>query len=132
MPQPPNDSVPPPDEDWLNQKDWVGDPAAARENEAQGYLDQIDKVKTGAKIRAIRHSGFLVVALMYFGAILMMSTVSIWFWHYLAPERWCWMTEEHLRQIQTIVFSGSFAAVISIVAQQYIGLDARNLRDLDR
>jgi len=128
-PEPPSSVVPAPDSEWEQGRAWEDDPSAVREDRGQAHLDEVDKVRAGAKIRAIFHSGILVVGLMYFGATAFVITVSLWFWHFLAPEKYWWISEQHLHQIQTILFSGSLAAIISLLSQRYIGIDPRDARE---
>lgn len=78
------------------------------------------------KVRAIRHSGMVFIAAMYFFSGLFALSIGLWFWHFLAPAEWCWISDEHLGRIQSVVFSGGLGAVLSGLVQHYIGDDRRD------
>lgn len=63
-------------------------------------------------VRGIKWLFWIIFALI----VLMIIT---WVWHLLTPEKYHYLATRQLEQIQTILFSGVTAAVLSGVAQKY-------------
>ena len=99
----------------------ANDPQAQLELRNQERLERIDSVRTEGVIRAIWHSGWIAVFGMYFAAFVITVTITLWFWHFLAPAKWCWISDEHLAKIQAVLFSGSAGALLSSAVQRYLG-----------
>ncbi|MDK1377079.1 MULTISPECIES: hypothetical protein [unclassified Sinorhizobium] len=43
--------------------------------------------------------------------VLFTGLISAWFWHYLAPVAWHWLTAEQLTKVQTLATGGIVATI---------------------
>jgi len=49
---------------------------------------------------------------------LFVAAVVVWAVHFLTPL--CWLSEEQLSKLQSIIFSGSLGAVVSTYLQKHL------------
>ena len=91
-----SDESPPSWEEWAR-----GQQTQRREN----FRDTLSRIARG--------SAWIVAALL-------LATIGIWLFHMLAPQRWRWLADVEVRQIQTILFSGAVSAFATGVARNVI------------
>lgn len=93
--------------------------------EAKAYADQsLEKAaKEAEHTRREQFRDHLAFGALIVLWILMASvglTVLALAWHYITPERWCWLTEGQLAKLQTFIFSGALIGAISGYTRRYL------------
>jgi len=110
--------APPPPSEWSERQEWKSDEAARQELSTWPDPLALKGTKDENTLRLLRHSGKIAVCLMWFFALVFVSSMGVWLTHYLTP--WGWLTPDQLSKIQTVVFSGSVGALVSAFAQKHI------------
>lgn len=59
-----------------------------------------------------------------FGAICTVFVI-VWLWHVLMPERWRWLTENEITNIQSIALSIMTGAMASLVSSYFLKKKSR-------
>lgn len=110
--------APPPPTDWAEKQEWKKD--AKAKNEASTWPDpeSLKGTKDENTLRLLRHSGKIAVCMMWFFALVFVTSMGVWLFHFLTP--FGWLTDLQLSKIQTVVFSGSIGALVSAFAQKHI------------
>ena len=105
--------------DWVAGQ-WKTDSAA--QSEASRWPDQaaLQGTKDVNTLNLLRHSGRLAVVLMWFIAVAYVVSMGVWLFHFLTPYEWEWLQPEQLSKIQTVIFSGSLGAVVTVFVQKHL------------
>ena len=112
--------APPPPDSWINSDTWSDDYLALHEEEKFPDERQLRAAYDRNKLRVIRHSGIIIVAIMWIVTGVFLAAFVLWIWHQLAPPGFCWMTPEQLAKVQTIIFSGAVGGLVTTAVQKYI------------
>ena len=98
-------------------------PQTLAEQENQGLLNQINLEREAGKhgreerFRDLIAKG--VSAIMRAVFVVLFITVVVFAWHYLAPEKAHWLSEDQLTVLRTVLFSGVIAGAMSSYFQKY-------------
>ena len=111
--------VPPPP-DGHEAPLWAEDSLAHNEAKFFPYEDKLRGQKAKNDLTWLRVYGWVVVAMMIVFALLFLSSIVSWAWHYVMPTRWGWLNDDQLSKIQSVIFSGSLGGIVSIMAQKQL------------
>ena len=112
------DAPPPPPPDWAEGQEWEQDADAIAEKSEWPDQAALQGTKDQNKLMLLRNSGKIAVCMMWFFALVFISSMAVWLFHFLTP--WGWLNDLQLSKIQTVVFSGSLGALVSAFAQKHI------------
>ena len=107
----------PPPRDWV-KAEWRADSAAGNEDSRWPDEVAVQGTKDVNKLKLLRHSGQLAVVLMWVFAAAYVVSMGVWLVHFLTP--YGWLATEQLSKIQTVIFSGSLGAVVTVFVQKHI------------
>ena len=110
--------APQPSESWDESTEWYYDSVATDENKQWPDEKALKGTKDENTIILLRNSGKIAVCMMWFFALVFISSMGVWLFHFLTP--WGWLNEFQLSKIQTVIFSGSLGALVSAFAQKHI------------
>ncbi|MEO0411014.1 MAG: hypothetical protein AAF221_04125 [Pseudomonadota bacterium] len=111
--------VPPPDSGEIPP--WAeADPKAVQEQEKWADPKALQGQRNKNDLRWLKVYGLLVVILTAVFAMLFISSLVAWAWHYLTPCAWQWLSAAQLDRIQSFLFSGSIGGVVSLIAQRQL------------
>ena len=99
---------------------WQAESRVSGETQAWADEKAIKGARDANTVSFLRHSGWIGIVFMYFVAFVFIISIAIWFVHFLAPDQWQWLSETQLSKIQTVIFSGSFGAILSAYAQRHL------------
>lgn len=72
----------------------------------------------------LRHCFFYGVSvLIILAAVLFGSTLCIWVWHLVAPDKWRWLSASELEKVQVLVFSGAASSLATVLGKRILGPD---------
>lgn len=111
--------VVPPPEDALDKPAWVDDSRAKLEEKVWGDEEKLKGQRFENRFRMIKHSGWFTVFLMWFFLAIFTSSVVSWIWHFLMPLSLHWLDDDQLSKIQSVIFSGAIAALVSTYMQKH-------------
>lgn len=117
------DQVPPPP-DNPEPPSWVGDTLAKGEERNYPNEDALKGQRHKNDMVWLQVYGWVVVALMCFFAFLFIVSIFAWAYHYVMPVSYCWLNDEQLSKIQSVIFSGSLGGVVAAVAQRQLDKDS--------
>ncbi|MDP2356158.1 MAG: hypothetical protein Q8M31_08845 [Beijerinckiaceae bacterium] len=115
--------APPPPEEWAKSDTWSDDYFALKEEEKFPNEAELKSAHDHNKIRVVKHSGIIIVVILWVVSLLFVSSFACWMWHQIAPQKWMWMAKEQLDQIKTIIFSGAIGGLMTTAVQKYIMRD---------
>lgn len=95
------------------------DDIADDEYENWGNPKELLRIKHKNSIRWHVAAGRIALVFMYAFAFMVLSVLSVWFWHLLAPDSWHWLSGDTLDKIQALIFNGSLGAIFSMIIQRY-------------
>lgn len=111
--------VPPPP-DGLEPPLWAVDSLAHKEEKLFPDEQALRGQKAKNDLTWLWVYGWVVVAMMIVFALLFLSSIVSWAWHYVMPVSWSWLTDDQLSKIQSVIFSGSLGGIVSIIAQKQL------------
>lgn len=113
-----------------------GDKLAIREEENWDDEESLKGIKKKNQFRVLLHSGYIVVLLMWFFVGVFSMSVTVWLIHFLGPDGcyatnaegvevancmdFHWLTATQISSIQSVIFSGAVAALVSSYVQKYL------------
>ncbi|MGV9005282.1 MAG: hypothetical protein ACOH1H_00950 [Brevundimonas sp.] len=110
--------APPPPEEWQQEQPWEDDSLALFEGQRDPLDAQIQEQDKRNRLRFKKATGRIIVWSVYGMWGLLAIGLLVWTWHFLTP---CPFLEPHqIEKLQSVIFSGSLGAVISILARNYI------------
>ena len=71
----------------------------------------------GEKFR--KHLYYLVLTGIYVVAICLMVMIIIRVWHFVVPDCWKWLDEEHTHDLERIIFSGVIVSLAGSYFKRY-------------
>lgn len=99
---------------------WQAESRVSGETQEWDNEKAIQNARDENTVSFLHHSGWIGIVFMYFVALVFIISIAIWFVHFLVPDQWQWLTETQLSKIQTVIFSGSFGAILSAYAQRHL------------
>jgi len=112
------DEVPPPSDEWKAEEPWEDDSLALFEERGDSLDAQLKEQDKRNRLRFKKATGRIVVWSVYLLWLLLAIGLAVWAWHFLTP---CPFLEPHqLEKLQSVIFSGSLGAVVSVLARSYL------------
>lgn len=112
--EPISEGVPPPPLNAGGAPKWA-DASGAREEKEWSKLD---KVKLSNDLIWLRAYGLLLVTVTVVFTLAFLGAFVAWIAHYVTP--WCWLSEDQLGKIQSVLFSGGMGAVVSNIIRKQV------------
>lgn len=106
-----------PPRDWA-EVEWRTDSAAGNEDSRWPDEIAVQGTRDVNTLKLLQHSGRLAVVLMWVFAVAYVASMGVWLFHFLTP--YGWLSDEQLSKIQTVIFSGSLGAVVTVFVQKHI------------
>lgn len=110
--------IPTPTREWEEEEPWVDDALAQFEEQTDPLDAQLREQDKRNRLRFKKATGRIIVWSVYLVWLLLTVGVSIWAWHFLTPYNF--LSPHQLEKLQSVIFSGSMGAVVSVLARNYI------------
>jgi hypothetical protein len=112
------DGVPPPPQEWEDERPWEEDPLADFEERRDPLDAQIEEQDKRNKLNFKRAYGLLSVLSMYIIWTVFCIVAVIWLLNYIIPVPF--LKPEQLDKLQSIAFSGMLGALATSWARRHI------------
>lgn len=112
-----DDQLPPLEEEWVREEPWEDDPLATFESEDDHLEAQLRAQDKRNRLDFSRAIGQVVTIFIYFAAALLFAGLGVLAFHYLTP--FGWLEPDEVDHLQSMVFSGTLGAVVSMLAKRY-------------
>ncbi len=113
-------NVPPPPPEIENLPKWADDGQAKQEEKNWPDEEALRGQRNKNDLLWLKCYGVIVVLVAIFVTVLFVSSIGIWAFNYLMPEKWHWLSPEQLSKIQSILFSGGLGGIVTSIVQKHI------------
>lgn len=113
-----NNTVPQPSETWKAEEPWEDDSLAMFEERGDSLDAQLKEQDKRNRLQFKKATGRIIVWSVYLLWALLALGLAIWAWHFLTP--YPFLKPPQLEKLQSVIFSGSLGAVISVLAKSYL------------
>lgn len=111
------ESIPFGAEELQRRPEWA---TVEAEQEEQKW-DTLEEVKLANDKLWLTVYGKLLLLITIAFALIFLSALLAWAWHYIAPPYCHWLEDYQLSKIQSVLFSGGMGAVVSSIIRTQIG-----------
>src|SRR3990167_6943481 len=110
--------TPPPSPEWTAEEPWREDSLAQFEGQTDPLDAQLQEQDKLNRLRFKKATGRIIVWSVYGMWILLAVGLAVWTWQFLTP--YPFLGPHQIEKLQSVIFSGSLGAVISVLARNYI------------
>ena len=96
----------------------ASDPKARKEFKDYVRLDEIEAAKHAVRMAVHKALAWLIPITVGFAFILFWMGIAVYAFHMMTP--WGWLTEDQLKDIKTVLFSGVLGAIVSQAIKRYL------------
>lgn len=112
------DKIPGPPPEFAEEEPWRDDSLAQFEEERDPWDAQIQTQDKRNRLAFKKATGRLIVWSVYGFWLVLALAFGVWAFHYITP--WCFLSDDQLTKIQSVIFSGTLGAVIATLSKNYI------------